>query len=178
MVFFISDNSEFSAAAGQSGNVNVTNGAKFVIRPNSAFNTQSWRWVFALLAVVCLGIALRFAMLGYWMILPFAILDILAVGLILLLTVRRLTYAEKIIITSESVTIRHVQRKNRHRWIFPLYWTQVRLEKPRHRWYAHRLLVGCKGKWIEVGQCLTEAERESLAKSLRGQILGLAHEPG
>lgn len=156
----------------------MSDGAEFMIRPNSAFNTRSWRWVFSLLAVVCLGIAVRFALLGYWMILPFALLDVLAVGLVLLVMARRSAYAEKIIITWQSVTIRHVQRKNRQRWTFPLYWTQVRLEKPRHRWYAHRLLVGCKGRWVEVGQCLTESERSSLATSLKNRISDFMPEPG
>lgn len=108
--------------------------------------------------------------MGYWMILPFAVIDVVAVGLILTLLMRRHAYVEKIRIGADHLVIRHVQRKNRCRWQFPLHWVQVRLASPTHEWYAHRLLLGSKGEWVEIGQCLTDSERESLAGALKEEI--------
>ena len=144
--------------------------AEFVIRPNAVFNTRLWPWVFGLLALICLTIGLRFAYMGYWMILPFAVIDVVAVGLILTLLMRRHAYVEKIRIGADHLVIRHVQRKNRCRWQFPLHWVQVRLASPTHEWYAHRLLLGSKGEWVEIGQCLTDSERKSLAGALKEEI--------
>ncbi len=144
--------------------------AEFVIRPNAAFNTRSWPWVFGLLALICLTIGIRFAYMGYWMILPFAVVDVVAVGLILVMLMRRHAYVEKIRIGTDNLVIRHIERKNRRRWHFPLHWVQVRLTSPAHEWYARRLLLGSKGKWVEIGQCLTDSERESLAGALKDEI--------
>ena len=147
--------------------------AQFVIRPNGAVNNHLWPWFFLLLAVTCLNIGLRFAFMGYWMILPFAVVDVVAVGLILYMLALKSAYVEKIIVDRNFVVIRHIQKKNRQSWKLPLYWTQVKLEKPVHHWYAPRLLMGCKGQWIEIGQCLTESERKSLACAIQEQITQL-----
>ena len=140
---------------------------EFIIRPNSTYHSADWVKVFVLLLVVCLSIAIRFAWLGYWLILPFALLDVLAVGLILRMVVRRSAYVERILIDDEHVEIQHIQKNNNAIWKFPLYWTQIRLQSPKHRWYPHQLLLGSKGKWVEVGQCLTHQERLTLADKLR-----------
>ena len=147
--------------------------AQFVVKTNSAYHRASWPWVFGLLAVVCLGIAIRFAWLGYWMILPFALLDVLAVGIIFYLISYRSAYVEVIKMDHGErgeVEIQHIQPNKDNQWTFPAYWTQVKLEAPQHRWYPHRLLIGCKGQWIEIGRCLTQGERESLAKSLKKEL--------
>ncbi len=143
---------------------------EFVIRPNSSCHPKSWPGVFALLAVICLGMAIRFALLGYWMILPFALIDILAVGLILHGVIRQSAYMEKVRVDDKTVEIRHIQKNKNAEWRFPLHWIQVKLESPGHRWYPHRLLLGSQGKWVEIGRCLTDDERKSLADEIHAQI--------
>ena len=149
----------------------MSNLKEFVIRPNATFNTRSWPWMFGLLALICLSIAIRFAILGYWLILPFALLDIVAVGLILYLLMRRHAYVEKIRFDNDDLVVRHVQKNHRCSWRFPLHWVRVNLQSPEHRWYPYRLLIGSKGQWVEVGQCLTDSEKKSLAKALELQIV-------
>ncbi len=140
---------------------------EFVIRPNSSYHPKTWIKVFVLLMVVCMSIALRFAWLGYWMILPFAVIDVLAFGLILHTVVRRSAYVERILIDDEHLEIQHIQKNQNARWQFPLCWTRVYLQSPKHRWYPHQLLLGSKGKWVEVGRCLSNEERLNLAGKLR-----------
>lgn len=144
--------------------------AEFVVQPNAAFNRTGWPWIFGLLSITCLSIAIRFAWLGYWMILPFAIMDVFAVGMILYLISYRSAYVEIIRVGNDSVEIYHAQRNKDRQWLFPSCWTRVRLESPGHRWYPHRLLIGCKGQWVEVGGCLTNPERLELAKAIETEI--------
>ena len=139
---------------------------EFVIRPNSTFHPRTWIWLFILLVVVSLSIAIRFALLGYWMILPFALLDMLAVGIMLWLVTRTKSYVEKIVISEGSVEIFHIQRNRDSHWEFPRYFSQIKLEPPAHQWYPSRLLIGCKGQWIEIGGCLTGTEKQSLAEAI------------
>ena len=104
------------------------------------------------------------------MILPFAVLDVVAVGLILWLLARRGAYVEKICFEDEELVIKHLERGKDSSWRFPLDWARVELADAGHRWYNRRLLIGSSGKWVEVGQCLTDEERESLANAVRTRI--------
>ncbi|MYB35684.1 MAG: DUF2244 domain-containing protein [Gammaproteobacteria bacterium] len=144
--------------------------AHFVIRPNGSFNRQSTPLLYVLLAALCIGIALRFAFLGYWMILPFAVLDMAGVGLVLYLIKQNSAYRERVIVDRDHVVIRHVEKNNRRVWRFPVHWTQIRLDPPIYRWYLPRLLLGSRGKWVEIGQCLNQEERESLAGAIQAEI--------
>ncbi len=105
------------------------------------------------------------------MILPFALIDVLAVGLILQMVVRQSAYIEKIRVDGEKVEIQHIQKNNNASWQFPLHWIQVNLQSPKHRWYPHKLLIGSAGKWVEIGRCLTDRERITLAQAIGNQVL-------
>lgn len=105
------------------------------------------------------------------MILPFALIDVLAVGLILHMVVRRSAYIEKIRVDGENVQIQHIQKNNNAHWQFPLHWIQVSLQPPKHRWYPHKLLLGSAGKWVEIGSCLTDRERIMLAQAIDNEVL-------
>ena len=147
--------------------------SEFLIQPNSAHHQRSWFWPFFVLVAVCLGISLRFAWLGYWMILPFALLDILVVGLVFRHIWKKSNYIERIRISQDGFEIRHIEPRKHKTWCFPLHWTQIRLQYAEHPWYPHRLLLGFKGEWVEVGQCLTNQERELLTQEVRSELARL-----
>ncbi len=143
---------------------------EFNIQPNGAIRRQGWRWLLLGLIVISLGLALRLAWLGFWMILPFTVLDLAIVILVIYLVRRRSSYIEKIRIGQDNVEIFHLERNNNRRWSFNLHWIRVDLKSPAHHWYPHRLLLGASGQWVEIGQCLTEEERFSLADAIRLEI--------
>lgn len=122
------------------------------------------------LVVIGFGIALRLAMLGFWLILPFTILELGLVFYLVSLVRRRGSYVEKIRIDGERLTIHHLEPGKDQDWWFPLHWVRVDLRAPSHQWYPHRLLLGASGRWVEVGTCLTEEERHSLATAVRDEI--------
>ncbi|NKB63137.1 MAG: DUF2244 domain-containing protein [Gammaproteobacteria bacterium] len=144
--------------------------SEFVIQPNAAYHGRRWLGPFVLLVVICLGVALRFAWLGYWMILPFAVMDVVTVGFVLWFVVKKSQYTERILISREELQIEHIEREKAKNWCFPLHWAQVKLTPPEHRWYPESLMLGWRGEWVEIGQCLTSDERQSLAKELRKEI--------
>ena len=143
---------------------------EFNIRPNASYPRRNWRWLLLILVVLSLGIAVRFAVLGFWMILPFTVIELAILILLMELVRRRGSYTETVRIGDEQVEILHQEQGNDRDWSFPLYWTRVDLRRPRHRWYPHRLLVGSAGTWIEIGSCLTDDERASLGADLRREL--------
>lgn len=148
----------------------VSQQTEFIIRPNASFPRPSWRWLLLVLVIISLSIALRLAWLGFWMVLPFTLVELGFLVWLVHLVRRNGSYIEKICIEDEVVRIFHLQKDRDADWSFPLHWTRVDLRKPRHHWYPHRLLVGTSGRWVEIGQCLTDEERSGLASALRRAI--------
>lgn len=143
---------------------------EFNIRPNASFPRPGWRWLLLFLLLLSFAIALRLAWLGFWLVLPFTLLELGFLVWIIGLVRRQANYVERIRISGDKVQIAHLQKNHNRKWSFPLYWARVELKSPTHRWYPHKLLVGTSGQWIEIGQCLTDQERTDLAAAIRGEI--------
>lgn len=155
-------------------------GTEFIIQPNSACNDGSWRWVFASLTILAFAVAIRFAALGFWMILPFTVLEISALALALWIVRAQSATGEKVLIGDEVVEIRRFASRAKGReksWRFPLGWTRLRVSRPAHRWYPRRLALGYAGEWVEIGRCLRDDERRSLAAALRRALNGFPPQP-
>mgnify|MGYP001815591025 FL=1 len=150
---------------------------EFNIRPNAGYPRPGWRWLMAGLVVVGLGIAIRLTMMGFWLVLPFTLLELALVFYLVRLVQRRGNYVERIRIDGERLSIEHIEPNANRDWWFPLHWVRVDLRAPSHRWYPHRLLLGASGSWVEVGTCLTDDERMSLAEAVEGEIRRL-RQPG
>lgn len=143
--------------------------AEFTIRPNSVCNDGSWRWLLASLAVVGAAVGARFAMLGFWLIAPFILLELGAVALAFW-RLARAGYTEKVVMRGDVVEVLHLQRGRDANWRFPRARVRVVLRAPRHRWYPRQLTLGCGREWVEIGACLSEAERAELAAAMRAGL--------
>lgn len=143
---------------------------EFVIRPNAGYPPQGGRWWLLILVVMSMTIALRFAWLGFWMILPFTVIELGMLVVLMELVRRRGNYTETVRIGEQQVEVLHQQTGNNRDWTFPMYWTRVDLRSPSHHWYPHRLLIGSAGTWVEIGRCLTEEERFGLVNALRSEL--------
>ena len=143
---------------------------EFNICPNAGIRRPGWPWLMGGLVVLGLGIAIRLALLGFWLVLPFTIIELGMVYYLVDLVRRRGSYIEKICIDREKVSVSRLEPGKDRDSRFPLYWVRVDLRAPTHRWYPHRLLLGASGRWVEVGACLTDPERHSLADAVRSEI--------
>ena len=76
-----------------------------MIRPNRSLSVRQAIQVYAVIAVTCLGIAVFYALHGYWPVLPFAGLEVLVLGVAFYLTLRRSAMREVISIDSEIVKV-------------------------------------------------------------------------
>jgi uncharacterized membrane protein len=139
----------------------------FVLRPNAACNWRQSARLFAVLAVICLTVAAGFAAMGYWPILPFAGIEVGALGAALYVTARRGHEAEVVRIGDRSVEIEKGRRRPERRWLFERTWCEVVLSEPRHRWYPRRLAIRSGGEQVELGRFLGEEELEMIAVELR-----------
>jgi len=142
---------------------------RLVIGPNASLS-EGQAWIFlATMAAVAFGIAAVFASRGFWPILPFAGLEIGALGLALWVTQRRNRYREVISVTDAEIVIDVglVGQGAQTRIEMPRAWASVRIEPGPYRNSSTQLSLEYCGQRVRIGACLTDEERARLAQRLR-----------
>ena len=119
---------------------------------------------------VTISIAFSFFTQGLTLILPFAGLELLALGVVLYISAWRSNIKEVVNIGEEKIRIeigRDVPEK-----IYELdkAWANIVLERSWNNWYPSRLLLRSHGRQLEIGKFLNEQERQCLAIELNKAI--------
>lgn len=138
-----------------------------VIRPNCSLTWRAVLVVFGGISLVSIAIALGFLLLGYWLILPFAGLELVALGAALYIAARKAAVREVISIRGSEVAVQKGRRRPEQTHTFPRGWVLIELLRPLRRGYPTRLFIRSHGREVEIGGCLVEAERCRLAEDLR-----------
>ncbi len=132
-----------------------------------------WRDVvrfYAGIAIVSMGIAIAFAMQGAWLILPFAGLEMLALGIALYVVARRAASWQEIAIESDEIRVVDHSVKKVKKLSFQRAWVRVLLEEAAITGHPSRLLLGSHGRHVEIGHCLNEEEKRHLVVQLRRAV--------
>ena len=138
----------------------------YVLRPNCSFSWRQNLVVFAWLCAATLAVAVPLVAMGFWPILPFAGLELLAVGIGLYRAICRCHECEVICVAADSIRIERGRRGPQHRWVLGRAWAQVVLKGCPRQWYPSRLLIRSHGRTVEIGRFLVEEERKKLARDL------------
>jgi uncharacterized membrane protein len=140
---------------------------RFVLGPNASLSVRG-AWIFMLwISSATLGAATWCAVHGFWPVLPFAGLELAAVGWALVVSMRRNRYREVVSFERERVRIEFgVTGQGAATEVdLPRAWTRAWIERDAGRRHAPtRLLLGSSGQRVVVGRCLTDEEREALAQ--------------
>lgn len=142
-------------------------GRQLVIQPNASLTLQ---WAIAFMVFMCVvsfGIAGVLAWFGYWMILPFSGLEMAALGTGLWWSMRDNVYREVVSVDFDRVRVETGRYVPENTWEFQRAWTQVRLDRSSHMNSHPRLWIGSHGRGCILGGCLTDEEREAVARRLR-----------
>jgi len=146
---------------------------RFELSPNCSLTTASALVFYLGIVTVSLTVAVGFALAGYWPILPFAGLELLALGAALRWSLRQGQRRELIRVDEDRVLVRKVGRKGECVFEFARPWTRVELVESRAATWPRRLVLRSKGRAVEVGGFLTDSERASLGQRLAEIIPGL-----
>lgn len=156
------------------------NRARVVVAPNQSLTWHESLIFFAAAAAVSLAVAIAFSVMGYWPVLPFAGLELLALGGAVYVVAQRARRCQVITVTADRVRVEkgrlhgrsntgggpHTSRE------FPRSWTRVDLIRPRRGWYPTRLLIGASGERVAIGEFLTDEERVALKADLEAVLNG------
>jgi uncharacterized membrane protein len=122
------------------------------------------------ISVVAVSVAVRFLLLGAWVVLPFAMVELIGLGIAFFLMSRRSRYSETIDVAEDALFVIRRDWRSQHEWRFQPYWVQVILRLDANNWYPSRLFLRSHGQSIEIGSCLTDEERAELSAGLRHRL--------
>lgn len=143
---------------------------EFVIKPNNSLVRRDLKLLGGLFALVLFLLAARLWLMGFWVVVPFLLLDFLAVVIAFYLIRKKCCIYESIFIDENQLKISHHEKRRSKSWSFDIHWVKIKLQEHEHAWQSSRMLVGSHGKWIEFASFLTDEERASLARALNISI--------
>jgi uncharacterized membrane protein len=141
-----------------------------IARPN-----QSATWgvnvlLILALAVPVLTIAAAFALLGAWLILPFAGLELLALGAALHHVNWKQQYRHVITLSEDTVCIDKGYYAPRQRWRFPRQNTGLTITAEQHPWDGPELCVHDRNESVTLGEFLNREDSLQLIDLLQREL--------
>lgn len=134
--------------------------------PNGSLSWQTAAIFFGSIASASLFIALVFAFQGYWPILPFAGLELALLGWALWHSMRKSRQRDMLVLEPQRIVVEKYRLDGHQRVEFPRVWTRALLEQGGHRHRPSRLFLRGHGRSCEIGDFLTDEERNSLQSRL------------
>ena len=139
---------------------------RILLRPNQSTDWKTSIIFISIIAITCLAIGIGFAFAGATMILPFAGLEVIFVGVCVYLVMKKTYKQEVITLTQETLKIEKGEGKIDQVWEYFRMWAFVSVERPQHRWYPAHIVVTSKGERVPIGDFLNEDEKEELVSNL------------
>jgi uncharacterized membrane protein len=139
---------------------------RILLRPNQSTDWKTSIIFISIIAITCLAIGIGFAFAGATMILPFAGLEVIFVGVCVYLVMKKTYKQEVITLTQETLKIEKGEGKIDQVWEYFRMWSFVSVERPQHPWYPAHIVVTSKGERVPIGDFLNDDEKEELVSNL------------
>ena len=142
---------------------------EWLLKRNCSLAPGQLAVVFASLAAVSLAVAGLFAAWGAWLVLPFACIEVLALGTAFVVYARHAADYERIVLCRDCLLVETCRAERLQREQCAPARTRVEYGGTR------RELIGlvAAGRRIDVGRFVPESDRPDLARQLRRQLQGI-----
>lgn len=140
--------------------------ASLVIRPNRSLSVAGMVVLFAAQSFHATAIGVWFAIAGAWMVVPFALLEVLAAGLLCSWFYRHRDDCEMVTVETDRLHILKRQGTGALHYDFPRYWVRVALDRHAGSTSPTRLWVGSHGRYVALGEHINDTDRALLAEEL------------
>jgi uncharacterized membrane protein len=147
------------------------------LAPNCSLTPAGAKLFFASTCLFSLAFAMIFVAKGFWPVLPFWVIEMLALGLALHASMQRRFHTQTLTITESQISLVTRSKRGEAKQEFARHWAKVKLRSPTTRSYPSRLMIESRGRAFEVGSFLTEEARCLLAERLRGLVGGMNESP-
>ena len=144
-------------------------GKQLVITPNRSMSWQTNKKILLCMFLVNMTIASVWASMGAWMVLPFAGLEIMLVGIGMYYVSWKLSFKEIITIEGDSLILQKGVYFPKHEWHWQCSNSALIKQTSHYRLSAPTLYLKNLNQEIEIGSFLNRAEK----KVLREQLIAL-----
>jgi uncharacterized membrane protein len=138
-------------------------GFSLILKRNCSISPVRLAGVFAALAAVVLAIGVAFALAGAWLVLPFAGLEAVALGVAYLAYARRAADYERIELQAGRLTVEVVEAQSLSRYEIEARRARVCLEKDE-------VVLRGAGKELQLGRHLDAQRRAEFAAQLQRRL--------
>ncbi len=129
----------------------------------------------AAIAVPLTLVSVVLSVKGFWLVLPFAGLEMAALFACIYLVAHAARRCEVVSIGDSVVTVEKGLARGRcdatggpqQRFDFARGWVRVELSREMSHWYPRRLWIGASGRRVEIGDFLVDGEKAKLAAELQ-----------
>lgn len=139
--------------------------AAYILEPNQSLGSKQTLLVFGFIGCAILAVAIYFAALGAWLVVPFSGLEILILGGAVYAQHRWAGKRQFIRIDDDNVSASS-SADGADGVSFQRAWLRISLVDGTYPRYPRRLILGSHGRYIEIGEFLTDSERELVAAKL------------
>jgi uncharacterized membrane protein len=136
---------------------------QWLLKRHCSLRPAQLGWFYVSLCVLSLGIAGFFWMQGATMVMPFAWLELVVVGIAFLVYARHASDGEKIVLQGGQLVVELENAGRTQRAEFNREWVRV---EPRHG-DGSLIEVSCQGRSVQVGRHVRPELRPALAKEIR-----------
>lgn len=148
---------------------------QIIARPNHSATWRSNLYALIGVAIPSLVAAIGFALLGAWPILPFAGLELSALGAALYYVNWKLQYRHVITLSADSVRIDKGFYLPRQSWQFARQQAGLRVATEAHPWDGPGLSLHDRRESVSVGEFLCRDDALALLEILRRELRVDAH---
>lgn len=141
-----------------------------VVRPNQSFTWRASKYFLLLLLILSSGIGLSFLARGYWMILPFSIIEVTVVAVCFYVILRRNRRQQVIEIFEDKIEVAEGANQPERRVSWQRFFTKVVVTAPSHPWHGPAIKLRHRNEEIELGGFLNLEDKQALVKSLDSLI--------
>lgn len=138
------------------------------ITPNRSLGKRGYQLFMGFFILYCVGLSLFFLTLGWWPIIAFLGLDLVALWLAFKICYQRSNRKEHVLVTAKSVIIRKVDPKGHE--IFTEYtsaWSRLAFKKGYEEGQLDKIFILYKQEQCEIAADLSHREKFDFYKALK-----------
>ena len=133
------------------------------MRRNCALSPRQLGIWFLAVSIVSMSVAVFFALAGAWMVLPFAFIEVAALGVAFVVYARHAADFERIVLQSDGVMIERSKASKVEQTKLPRDWLRIEYQGQRRE----LVKLVSQNFCCEVGSFVPEHQRATLARELR-----------
>jgi len=142
---------------------------EMVARPNSSLTAKGRVYAVVIIAAISFAVAIGFSLIGAWLVLPFAGIELLAMGYAFYYIHCHSQDYESIVIEGDQISVEKKSYKAVSKMVFNRYWVKVLLRLTPNG--DQMLSLRSHGKEIDFGRSyMTNDQRLELAKQLKERV--------